>query len=134
MKTRFLIAFAAFSLLLLNLPALSDETNDVSAELKTLITKVKTKLQENKKTEADLADELKEFDTLLAKHKDEKTDEVAQVLLMKAMLYLQVLDNTDKGVEIVKQLKSDFPDTKKGKGADDIIEQVKKQEEGKKIQ
>jgi peroxiredoxin len=134
MKTRFLIAFAAFLLLLSNLPALSDETNDVSAELKALVTKVKTKLQENKKTEADLADELKEFDTLLAKHKDEKTDEVAQVLLMKAMLYFQVLDNTDKGVEIVKQLKSDFPDTKSGKGADDIIEQVKKQEEGKKIQ
>ena len=43
-------------------------------------------------------DELKEFDTLLAKHKDEKTDEVAQILMMEAMLYLQVFENTEKGV------------------------------------
>ena len=33
------------------------------------------------------------FDKLLAKHAGEKTDAVAQILYMKAMLYIQVLDN-----------------------------------------
>src|SRR5262245_39402281 len=134
MKIRLLAAFAVFSFLVSNLPAISAETNDVTGELKALISKIQTKLRENKKTEADLADEINEFDALLAKHKDEKTDEVAQVLRMKAQLYFEVLDNTDKGIELVKQLKSDFPDTKLGKSADDIIDQLKKQDEGKKIQ
>jgi Peroxiredoxin len=132
MKTKFLVAFVV-ACLSVNLAAAA-EASQVSDELKALVTKIQTKLKEDKKTEADLADELKGFDALLDKHKGEKTDEVAQVLLMKAMLYFEVLDNTDKGVELVKQLKSDFPETKQGKDADQILESVKKQEESKKIQ
>jgi len=109
-------------------------TNDVDTEMKALVDKVRAKLSEDKKTEADLADELKEFDSILAKHKDEKTDEVARVLYMKAMLYLQVFDNTDKGIQIVEQLKKDFPETEQGKNADEIIKGIKQQEESKKIQ
>jgi thiol-disulfide isomerase/thioredoxin len=98
------------------------------------VEKVNAKLTANKKTEADLSDELKEFDAILAKHKDEKTDEVANVLYMKAMLYLQVLDNTEKGIEVVEQIKKDFPETKAGKGADEMIKSIKQQEESKKVQ
>src|SRR6266550_404074 len=47
------------------------------ADLQVLIGKVQAKLTGAKKTEQDLADELKEFDALLAKYKDQKTDEVA---------------------------------------------------------
>ena len=67
------------------------------------------------------APELKEFDALLAKHKGEKTDEVAQILFMEAMLYLQVLDNTDKGDELIEQLQRDFPDTKPAQNADKML-------------
>jgi peroxiredoxin len=109
------------------------ESSDVSSELKALVQKVQTKLREGKKTESELADELKEFDKLLAAHKDEKTDDVAQVLLMKAMLYLQVLDQDEKGVELVKQLKRDYPETKPGKNADEILEQASQQAASKKI-
>ena len=83
---------------------------------------------------ADLAPELKEFDALLAKHKGEKTDEVAQIQLMEAVLYLQVLDNIDKGVQLIEQMKTDFPDSKLAQEADQILESIKKQEEAKKIQ
>jgi len=109
------------------------EKTDISAELKDLVTRVQTKLDAGKKTEADLADELKGFDDLLAKHKDEKTDDVAQIMLMKAMLYLQVLDNNKKGIELVEKMKHDFPDTKPGQQADKILEQIKGQEEAKKV-
>ena len=76
---------------------------------------------------------MKEFDALLAKHKGEKTDDVAQILLMEAMLYLQVLDNNEKGAELIKQLQRDFPDTKPAENADKILASMKKQEEAKKI-
>jgi peroxiredoxin len=108
--------------------------SDAQTELKALVEKVTTKLKANKKAEADLADELKEFDSLVAKHQDEKTDDVAQILYMKAMLYLQVLDNTEKGIQVVEQIKKDFPDTKPGKNADELIKSIKQQEESKKVQ
>jgi len=134
MKTKLLAALAVLSLVCFLPRGLAAEKGEVSAELKDLVGKVKTKLQEGKNTEADLAPELKEFDTLLAKHKDEKTEDVARILFMKAQLYLEVLDNTDKGVALVQQIKQDFPDTKLGKQADDILDSIKKQEESKKIQ
>jgi len=133
MKTKFLVAFL-LACFCLGLVTAAEPSDQLANELKALVTKIQNKLKEGKKTEADLADELKEFDALLDKHKDQKTDEVAQVLLMKAMLYFEVLDNTDKCVELVKQLKSDFPETKPAKDADQILESVKKQEESKKIQ
>jgi peroxiredoxin len=112
---------------------LAAEPTAAASELKELVAKVNTKLQANKKTEKDLEPELKEFDALLAKHKGEKTDDTAQILLMEAMLYLQVFDNTDKGVELIKQLQRDFPDTKPAQSADKILASRKKQEEAKKI-
>lgn len=126
MKRQLLLAVAAILLLFSPLPARA-ATNEVETEMKALVEKVRAKLSEDKKTEADLADELKEFDTILAKHKDEKTDEVAGVLYMKAMLYIQVFDNTDKGIQIVEQLKKDFPETGPGKNADEMIKEIKQQ-------
>jgi peroxiredoxin len=122
------------AILLLSSPlSRAAEATGAAAELKALVAQVQTKLKDGKKTEADFQDELKEFDKLLAAHKGEKTDDVAQILLMKAMLYLQVFDETDKGVALVKQIKSDFPETQQGKNADEILENIKQQAESKKI-
>src|SRR5215470_14233378 len=109
MKLKLISALVVLSLWFTNSRLLAAEAAGAQEELKDLITKVQNKLKENKKTDADLADELKSFDELLAKHKNEKTDDVAQILYMKAMLYLQVLDNTDKAIAAVEQLKRDFP-------------------------
>jgi peroxiredoxin len=136
MKTKLLLALAALCLLTAPLPAFS-AASEAETELKALIEKVRTKLnadKSDKKSEATLADELKGFDDLLAKHKGEKTDDVAQILYMKAMLYLQVFDDTDKGTKLIEQLKQDYPDTKMGKNADEILKSIKSQEESKKIQ
>jgi peroxiredoxin len=111
-------------------PALSP----VASEMKDVVAKIQTKMREGKKTEADLAVELKEFDAILAKHKDEKTDDVAQVLYMKAMLYAQVFEDDEKAAELINQLKKDFPETKRGKDADNILASMEQQKEAKKIQ
>jgi peroxiredoxin/uncharacterized protein (DUF924 family) len=133
MKTK-LLTVIGIALLLVNLTGWAEQTNDVSTELKALVDKVRNDLRGQPKTEADLAGDLKEFDALLAKHKDEKTDAVAQVLLMKAMLYVEVLDNSEKGIELFQQLKTDFPTTQSGTNADGMIENLKKHQEGRKIQ
>ena len=132
MKTKLFTAIAAASLLLSSQRGFTADTNDAAADLRILTGKISAKLQANT-TERDLAPEFKEFDVLLEKYKGQKTDEVAQILFMKGMLYMQ-LDDTEKGVASVKQLKSDFPDTKLGQNADEILASMAKQEEAKKIQ
>jgi peroxiredoxin len=128
------VAVALLALSLFTPTGVAADTNAAATDLKALVTKVNAKLQGDKKTEADFAPELKEFDALLAKYKGEKTDDVAQIQLMEAMLYLQVFNNTDKGVEMIKQLKTDYPGTKPAQNADRILDSVKQQAAAKKIQ
>ena len=127
-------AVALLALLLFTSTGVASDTNAAAADLKALVTKVNAKLQGGKKTEADLAPDLKEFDALLAKYKGEKTDDVAQIQLMEAMLYLQVFNNTDTGVEMIKQLKTDYLGTKPAQNADRILDSVKQQAAAKKLQ
>ena len=127
MKTKLFVALTAILLATLNLPAQETKPSAIATELGAVIKQVQAKLKDNKKTETDLAPELQAFDELLAKHKDEKTDEVAQVLFMKANLYTQVLNDEAKGKELLEQLKRDFPDSKQ-------VASLKRQEEAEKIQ
>lgn len=107
--------------------ATAAEKKDITVELEELVTKVKAKMGTGKTTLEDLTPELKQFDKLLAAHKGEKTDEVAQILLMQAMLYTQVLENPEKGTELLKRLKEEFPETTQGKQADTMIAAVAQQ-------
>jgi peroxiredoxin len=109
-------------------------SGDVKTELTDLVQKVQAKINGGKKTEADFTDELKQFDTILNEHKGEKTDDVAQVLLMKAQLYSEVFADNTKALVLIKQLKNDFPDTKAGMNADRISAMMIRQEESQKIQ
>lgn len=128
MKTKILAALAALVLTTFDLRAHEDgETKSVAVELREVIAKVQAKLKAGAPTEAELAPELQAFDDLLAKHKDEKTDEVANILFMKATLYAQVLKNETKGDEVLAQLQRDFPETKPALA-------MKRQAEGKKVQ
>ncbi len=83
--------------------------------------------QRRKTTQGDLAGELRQFDELLAEHKGEKTEPVAQMLLMQAMLYKQVLKDDAKAEELFGKLERDFPDTK-------TAASLKQQEAGRKVQ
>lgn len=134
MKKLIALALAATFSTWLAAAAQAAEQGDAKTELKELVGKVRAKISAGKTTEQDLAVELKEFDALLEKHKAEKTDDAAQILLMKAMLYVQVFDDEDKGVLMLKQVKEQFPDTKPGKTVDQILNSIERQAEAKKIQ
>lgn len=127
MKIKLLAFLSAILLATSGLWAQSPPSNTITTELKAIVAKVQAKIKAGKQSEADLAPELKEFDELLGQHKNEKSDDVAQVLLMKATLYLQVLQDEAKGKELLEQLKREFPDSK-------FVAQLKKQEEAEKAQ
>jgi thiol-disulfide isomerase/thioredoxin len=86
-------------------------TADAKTELKALVSTINTDIAAGKRTENALADEVRQFDVLLAEHKGEKTDDVAQILYLKAMLYGEVFHDEAKAEELETQLKTDFKDT-----------------------
>jgi thiol-disulfide isomerase/thioredoxin len=114
-------------------PAVAPMLSPVQAELKQLVEKIKTKLRAGSRTEESLADELKGFDAILAAHKKEQTDDLAQVLMMKAGLYIEVFQNVEKAEALVKQLKADFPLTQPGKQADGILALLAQRKETEKM-
>ena len=110
-------------------PSAAPTTPKVEDQLNALVQRAKAKLNEGADTEAALAGELKEFDALVAQHKSEKTDAVAGVALAKAALYIEVFENYDKGVELLRQIRTDFPGTQVAERADGIIAQVQAQKD-----
>jgi peroxiredoxin len=117
MKTRLLTLLAITSLLL----APTSRAADAKAELQTLVTQVNAKLKAGQRTEAALAPELARFDALLAAHQGEKTDDVAQILYMKATLYSEVFGDSERGAVLLKQLQADFPGTAPAARADRML-------------
>lgn len=109
MKNKILAVLALASALLFSPHCFAADTNRIATDLNDLITRVNAKLMAGKITEADLAGELKEYDLLYAKHQGEKPQDVAEILLAKVSLYIQVLDEPDKAAEVIIQLKKDFP-------------------------
>jgi peroxiredoxin len=108
MKNKLIVILGIAVLLL---PVQRGFTADATTELKALIVKVKADMAAGKKTESELTDDLKQFDVLLAEHKGEKTDAVAHILYMKALLYAQIFHDEAKADELMAQLKTDFKDT-----------------------
>jgi len=131
MKNKFAAILGVVSLLL---SVQRGFTADATNELKTLVENVQTDIEAGKTNETQLAGDLKQFDTLLAEHKGEKTEIVAQILFMKATLYSEVLDNDAKAEELIKQIKTDYPNTQLGTNADKIITMMDQQAAAKKIQ
>ncbi len=129
LKLLFVLAFSAwlFASARLNGQAAANPTpapTPVQAQLHDLVQKIQAKIQAGKDTESDLADELKSFDSLIAGENGAKTDEAAQIVFMKAMLYVEVFRDYEKGAEIFKQIKTDYPDTKYGQSADKVLGQI----------
>ena len=135
MKNKISAALAVASLLFISQSGRPQEKSAAATELKELVKKVRAKVEELrppsppgtprkivKISEADMSDELKQFDTLLAKHQGEKTDDVVQILYMKYMVYSQVIGDKEKGTELLAQLKKEFPDSK-------LVANMKREEE-----
>jgi peroxiredoxin len=107
---------------------------DAEAELSAVLARIQAKAEAGQKSEPEFAGEIKELDALLAKHQGEQTNDVAQILLTKAMLYFELFGNTAKCVALINQLKADFPETAPGQQADSILKMVARLEDAKKIQ
>lgn len=104
---RFLTAALALGLL----AATPTFAQDPKADLQSLVGRIQNRIREGKSTAAEMKEELAAFDTLLAKYKDKKTDEVAHILYLHAALYGEVFGDIPKATELFTRLKTEFPGT-----------------------
>ncbi len=125
---------AALLLLSLMLSAQTGQAADAATEIRGVVTQIQTKLKAGQNTEAQLAAELKEFDALIAKYKASAPEDAAQAAFMKAILYVQVFEDTTKGAAMITQIGKDFPETKVGKQVPQVLASIKKMEESQKAQ
>ena len=98
-----------------------------------MVDKIMVKLQAGQVTEDALAQELKEFDALLAAHKGEKTEDVARGFFMKAALYGQVFQNQEKSLALLREIKADFPGTEAAAEVDRVLTMIEQQKENEKL-
>ena len=108
-------------------PAPAAPTDGITAEFKPIFDHITAKFKAGQKTETELSAEIASIDALLAKHAAEKTDEVAMVALMKARLYLEVFENMDKGIALLKEIKTGFPQSEIAKNIDQAVAAIEKQ-------
>lgn len=126
MKNKHLVFVLMAVLLLCGPSLLAADTNDtIPAELNQLVAKINTKLAAGETQEADFTDNFKEFDTIVANHKNANPKELAQVLLVEAQLYLQAFDNPEKTLELFKRIKRDYPSVQIGGNTDEAINSLK---------
>jgi thiol-disulfide isomerase/thioredoxin len=115
-------------------PSKATATNAVTVRLQGIIAKINAKLQAGQRSPADLADDMKAFDTFIAERPNDKSPEMAQVVWMKAMLYLQVLDDSTKARETILLVQKNYPGTPQAKQAGEVLPQIEKIDAMKAIQ
>jgi thiol-disulfide isomerase/thioredoxin len=120
--------FLAMLVLIAGLNSFGQDTNAPSQALQNLVHKIQAKIKAGKTTEADLKDELGEFDKLIADQNRAKTEEAAQMVYMKAMLYVEIFGETGKGEQILKQMQTDYPDTTIAKKSEQMVGALEQQE------
>ena len=113
--------------------SVAESSTTVSSELHNLVARIQSRLGEGKNSPADLEDELKGFDILLAKYAGQKTDDVAEILCAEARLYLQVFADSARSRQLILRVKREFPLTTQGRNSDQILNSITKNEDAARI-
>jgi thiol-disulfide isomerase/thioredoxin len=92
-------------------------------DLRALVDQVATKAREGHRTAEALAPEIAQFDVLATKYAAEP-DSASTIALMKGMLYIQILNDTAKGRELLLNVKQKFPETEAGKAVDQLLARI----------
>ena len=129
-----ILLLLAILTLLTGMNGFAQDTNGTAAAFQALIHQIQTKIAAGKTSEADLKDELAGFDKLITDQNGAKTEEAAQMVYMKAMLYVQVFGEIDKGRQLIEQIKTDYPDTEIAKKTDQILASLDQQAAAQKLQ
>ena len=121
----YILKILLLALMFIGVSDLSAQQSDAQQDLQQLIEAVKVKIQGGAQDAEGLADELAQFDALLLKYADNRSDDVAEILFMKAMLYVQLLKDPDTAIALMEKLQVEFPESEQAKKSDKVIQSIK---------
>ncbi len=121
MKIRAFAASLALACFSLTATIAQDAASTPASDLKALVAQIQAKIKAGQNTAADLAPELAAFDALSAKYQGQINDDVGQIAYMKATLYLQVLNDAQRGKSLLQEIKTNFPGTKVAANAERML-------------
>ncbi|HEV2692053.1 MAG TPA: TlpA disulfide reductase family protein [Verrucomicrobiae bacterium] len=98
-------------------------TNSIHDELGQLVGAINAKTQAGAMP-GDLTNELKQFDTILANHPGDQSEAAADVVFMKADLYLEVLKDYVNAQATFVRLNRDFPNSRHKAEAASVLAQL----------
>lgn len=131
------VVFIVLACVSLRFAAGADEamgTDDPARELDALVTRIQQKLELAPPNKEALAGDIAEFDALLAKYRDRKTEDVARILFMKAALFIEVFDDTATGLKLLKQLQAEFPGSQAAAQVDEAVKNMQRRIEAEQAQ
>ncbi len=105
----------------------------ISDGLQALVKKSSAKIRAGDRSETNYTEELQGFDDLVAQAHGAKTDDVAQVLLAKAQLYLFIFKDTVNAKATFAELKENYPDTTTAKRVDGFLASLNQKNPATKI-
>jgi thiol-disulfide isomerase/thioredoxin len=103
----------------------------IMVELKTVVDQITAKIKTGPRTAETIAAELRLFEALVAKYAGQKSEAVANVSLIHAALYLEVLRDPVKGRELLHVVKANFPGTRAAGSVDHVLAQLDRVAEAK---
>jgi thiol-disulfide isomerase/thioredoxin len=101
-------------------PAKSSAATDLDA----LVQQIRSKMSAGPRTAEAFAPELEQFEALRIKYAGQKSEDVAQIAMMHASLFAQVLNDEEKAQTLLTALRNDFPKTKTAKAAGRMLAQM----------
>ncbi len=105
-------------------PAATAADEAIDTELGALVERVKAALAAGKTTPAELSEELAAFEALREKHLQNKSNASARIGAMHGMLYLQVFEQPEAALPILRRVIADFPETELARRLPDVIAQI----------
>ena len=105
----------------------------VVSDLNALITRINEKILQQKHSETDYTDNIKEFDALLAKHKNADVEDRVNIIMQKGLIYMQVLEDPVKALPIFQQIKTDYPSIQLNGDTDGFLAAIKEMADKKTI-
>ena len=129
---------ALLSLGLITLAPLGAQAPDsapaAKSELETIVDQVRAKLGKGQASAEALAPEVDALDALYAKLKDTDAVGAADVLMTKASLLIQVIEDEVAGRAVITQVKADYPDSKAAKDGDRMLAMLDRAAKAKAVQ
>jgi len=89
----------------------AQDTATSATGLTALVATIRADVAAGKRTPAALADDLAQFDRLLAAEGGKRTEQAAHIIMMKGMIYAEIFDDPETAKTFILQVQQNYPDT-----------------------